>query len=390
MAEMGTDNPEAGIITFHRAVNYGAVLQTYALQTAIEKLGHGCEVIDYHSNGIDRHYVKKYPGDCRSLKDAARFFLFWRKNNAKFDEFRSFASRRLRLSPPCPGEDGLNQIAGRYRLLICGSDQVWNYTLSDFDTAYFLAFEKDEKKKNAYAASFGLSEIPAEVRSEYEALLKNFNRVSVREKLGAQMYRDLTGRSAETALDPVLLLNSGDWDKIAGDAEESGFIFIYSYGLPPAIRALAEKLSRKTGCRVIYTPASYGFGKNRGNFCLKIGGPEEFVGLFKGAGCVLTNSYHGAIFSIIYNKPFYLEKFNHNSRLSNLLALFGLEDRVIAEDTPADTGKEINYGRVNSILEGEREKSLEILKRIFSSNETPPAAGDFPRPADNAAGEGGK
>ena len=358
--------PEAGIVTFHRAVNYGALLQTYALQAAVEKLGHTCEVIDYHSHGIDRNYFKKHPWNCRGLKDVARYLLYWRNNNKKYDKFRSFASRRLNLSAPCQSHEDLTRISSRYKHLICGSDQVWNYTHSDFDSAYFLAFEKNQQKKNAYAASFGFSEVPEEVRPEYETLLKSFNRVYIREKQGVEIFNRLTGRNAETALDPTLLLSRSEWNDIAEESKEEGHIFIYSYGLPPAVRSLAEKLSRKTGSRIIYTPASYSHGKVPLNYSLKIGSPEEFLGSFKEARYVLTNSYHGTIFSIIYNKPFFVEGFNYNSRISNLLALFELSDRLILDGEEPEIEKATDYSRVNSILENEKKKSLGMLGQIFS------------------------
>lgn len=148
-----------GIITFHRPINYGALLQTYALQTSVERLGAECEIIDYHSNCIDSRHKKRVLSGCKGLKDVMRYILYAHNLNAKFDKFRLFASQFLHLSPACNDHDELTDVSSRYDILISGSDQVWNYNINECDTAYFLSFEKDNKKKNSYAASFGISKI---------------------------------------------------------------------------------------------------------------------------------------------------------------------------------------------------------------------------------------
>ncbi len=210
-----------GIITFHRAINYGALLQTYALQTSVEKLGCECEVIDYHNERIERQYKKITLMNAKGVKDVAKFFLYATNQNGKYDKFRSFASRYLHLSPVCSSHDDLNKISSGYDLLIAGSDQVWNYRLTDFDTAYFLSFEKNRRKKNAYAASFGISEIPEEKIEDYRNLLNNYNEITVREKRGAELIKNLTGRDHGLALDPTLLLSKKEWDTIATERKEN-------------------------------------------------------------------------------------------------------------------------------------------------------------------------
>lgn len=360
-----------GIITFHRAINYGALLQTYALQVSVEKIGGECEVIDYHNKQIDRQYIKLSLSKAKGLKDFAKYILYSRTHNRKYEKFRSFASKYLHLSSMCRDHNDLSRISSRYDLLISGSDQIWNYGITDFDTAYFLSFLNDRVKKNAYAASFGISQIPEEVAQDYKNLLGEYNKITVRENQGAEIIRDLTGRDVEVALDPTLLLCMKEWNKIAAEKKEKDYILIYSFGLTPTMKSFAENLSKKTGCRIIFFPAS-SFVRNwiRAPFVMSAS-PEEFLGFFKNASYVVTNSFHGTVFSILYEKSFFLEKhkprlMNRNSRFDSLLDLLLLHDREIVNGENKFIEKRIDYTRVTSALEQERMKSLAFLEKIVN------------------------
>jgi len=373
------DNSEkktrVGIITFHRAINYGALLQTYALQTSVEKLGCECEVIDYHNERIERQYKKFTLMNAKGVKDVAKIFLYATTQNRKYDKFRSFASRYLHLSPVCRNYDELIRISSRYDILISGSDQVWNYRLSDYDKAYFLKFEKNNKKKNAYAASFGISEIPEEKIEDYRKLLKDYNQITVREKRGAELIKNLTGRDVGVALDPTLLLRKEEWDRIAEEKQKkSDYILIYSFGLTKTMNSFVDMLSKRTGCRVIFFPVTYSIRDRIKARYVKNASPEDYLGFFKNARYVVTNSFHGTVFSITYNKPFFLERHsehqhNNNSRFDNLLDLLELHDREIIKGENHNIDKPIDYLRVNSILEQERMKSMAYLERLFSVSE---------------------
>ena len=178
-----------GIITFHRAVNYGAVLQTYALQEALRNLNIDSEVIDYRDNIIDNRFKFFYDKSLKKLvKDFIYFPIFYRKNK-KFEKFiEGNIVTTKKIIRNC---DELNQLK-EFDQYITGSDQVWNYRLTNWDEAYFLDFVKDNKKKNSYAASFGMNEIPKKEQEKYKSLLSQFNHISVREENGIEIIHKAT------------------------------------------------------------------------------------------------------------------------------------------------------------------------------------------------------
>ena len=206
-----------GIITFHRAVNYGAVLQAYALQHALEGLGAQAEILDYRNRYIESCY-DPYSLKGNKLKALAKIALLGGVRRKKNEAFRSFNKKYLRLSEAVYKDS--EQLAGAekfYDAFITGSDQVWNTSCADFDPAYFLTFVKDKKKKNSYAASFGLSEIPKEYEAEYKKRLAGYRQISVREAQGRALVKELTGRDVPVVLDPTLLLTEKDWAAAAHD-----------------------------------------------------------------------------------------------------------------------------------------------------------------------------
>jgi hypothetical protein len=360
-----------GIITFHRAINYGALLQVYALQTSVEKLGCNCEVIDYHSNCIDRHYNKLVLSKCKGFKNLAKFFLYARAQNSKYDKFHSFSNRYLHLSSVCKNHNDLSLISSCYDFLISGSDQVWNHNLTDFDAAYFLSFEEDSRKKKAYGASFGILDIPEEKIDDYRRFLKGYSYITVREKQGEKIVKNLTGNAVGVVLDPTLLLGKDEWNQIAAEIRERDYILIYSFGLSMTMKRFVEGLSKRTGFRVIFLPAYYSVRDRIDASYVKNAGPEEYLAFFKNARYVVTNSFHGIVFSLKYNKQFFIEKLEgtlkeRNTRFDSLLDLLDLHDREIINGENCNIDEPINYTRVNGILEQERMKSMAYLERLVS------------------------
>ena len=141
------NRPRFGIMTFHRAINYGAILQAYALQEAVEKMDCECNIIDYRNPYIESKHKKSILVDCRNLKDIGRFIFYSKYENEKFKKFRKFASTHLSLSRAYYCIDELRKETFEYDRFICGSDQVWNYRNTNFDKSYFLNFTDNKLKK---------------------------------------------------------------------------------------------------------------------------------------------------------------------------------------------------------------------------------------------------
>lgn len=358
-----------GILTFHRAINYGALLQAYALQESLKKMGCKPTIIDYHCTELESRHHEARMSDCHNVKDLARYAVYAKYQNKKFDKFREFSAVNLNLSDAYDSSDQLRKITSEYDRFICGSDQVWNYKITDFDKNYFLDFTEDNSKKNSYAGSFGISSIPSERTQEYRTLLLGFNHISVRENQGKSIIKDLINRDAELVLDPTLLLTNGEWETIAKDyKKKQNYILLYAFGVSPTMKMFVKKLSKQTGCVIVYI--SYSIIKRINATYEKSVGPADFLGLFKNARYVVTNSFHGTCFSIIYNKNFFLDVRSESgvsSRLENILDVFDLRSRQIINGENACMQEPVNYDKVNDKLVVERQKSLEFLHKIIKS-----------------------
>lgn len=361
--------PRIGIVTFHRAVNYGAVLQAYALQKSMEKLGVNCDIIDYRNKKLEEKHHESSFLRCRTPKDFARFFLRPKKRNPKYKKFQAFRNNHLSLSAPCSTAEELSKLADAYDSFLVGSDQVWNYNITGFDGAYFLDFVEDQKKRNAYAASFGIDTIPPEYQKQYKNYLDEFNCIAVREREGQKLVKDLTSRDVEIVLDPVLLLNKKEWSQISANPVEmpsSDYILSHHYSNTPTMNTFLEELSKKTGCKIL--SVFRGSRDPMNAITADNPGPLEFIELYKNAKYVVTNSYHGAIFAIIFQKNFFLEMLpppaKVNSRLRMLLDLFDLGSREIIDGKNGSIKESIQYEKVVEILSQERVRSINYLKKI--------------------------
>jgi len=357
-----------GIITYHRAINYGAVLQAYALQKKIKELGAECVILDYRNQKLENKHKKKGFFDCKKIKDFANYLLLAKNHNTKYDKFRKFAKNYLEISEPLYSLNDLKAIEEKYDRFITGSDQVWNYKINDMDVAYFLDFTKEKSKKATYAASFGISSIPNEYRQRYYNLLRDFDNILIREKQGVDIIRELLCKEAKVVLDPTLLVSKEEWYSLAkgNQFNRKKYILVYAFGGSKYIMDLAKNISKQTGYQIICISNTY--KKSINTKYVKSAGPEEFLGLFKNAEYIVTNSFHGTAFSINFNKQFFTEllpeSHGTNSRLQDILDLFDLRHRQILSSNINISDTQIDYSKVNKILTTERKKSLSYLERI--------------------------
>lgn len=356
-------------LTFHRAINYGALLQTYALQEIFEQMGCDYEVLDYRNPVLEGKHRTKNIKDIREIKDIYRFLFYWDKYNAKYDKFREFSSEYLNLSKPYYNINELKRTNSEYDCFVCGSDQVWNYKITDFDRAYFLDFVEDNIKKNSYAASFGISNIPSDQSDKYKILLKDFNNLSVREEQGKEIVKKLINRDAEVVLDPTMLIEKNKWELLASAYRKKDYILVYRFGNSKNMDMFIKQLSEETNCEIVIISCS--LRRTLKATYEKVVGPLEFLGLFKNARYVVTNSFHGTAFSINLNKDFFLEMLPENegvnSRLVNILNLFNLKSRLIIDGKNDFIHKHIDYGKVNPKLNEERLKSMDFILKMLAS-----------------------
>ena len=354
---------KCGIITFHRAINYGGVLQAYALQEYINKeLDVDCEIIDYRCENIESMY--KYRPKGLNPKALIKYLLKLPMNAKKKKAFDRFVDRYIKKGKSVYKSE-LEKENDKYDIIITGSDQVWGKSRIDVDHSYFLDFVKDSKKKVSYAASFGAKEIDNPLMEEYKKLLSDFTHISVREKSGLDIVKKLTDKNAIVSIDPTLLLDKEQWAQIASTKLKfKKYLLIYTLTNSKSIIDTARKIAKEKGL-IIYN-ISDAVKEEKGIKNLKAVSPEEWVGAFMNASYVVTNSFHGTAFAINFNKDFNSEVSQaiaaRGNRITDLLDLLDLSDRLINN---VENSSSIRYDHANKIIYEERKKSKDYLKKIF-------------------------
>lgn len=336
------DNKKIGILTFHQADNYGAILQAYALNKVVS----GSEIINYHNQFILKQ-TQKLPKGGVAKKIIALIF-----KKTKHHNFLKFIKSYLAMSDIYTSRN-LNLVNKRYSKVIVGSDQVWNMECTNNDTFYFLP-TVDKKKKYSYAASFGSASFPAKECTTY---LSEFQTVSLREKKYFENVHSIN-KNVRFDLDPTLLLSADQWRSIANERIlKDKYVFVYTVGEPIELLHNAKDYAKKNRCKLITNKKSLEFLLN----C----SPEDFISWIMYADCVFTNSFHGTVFSTIFHKKFYVEckQVNgFNNRAEFLLKLLGLDARMIYTELE---DKDENWENVENTLELERDKSMIYLESIM-------------------------
>ena len=358
---------QACIITFQSAYNYGAVLQAFALQEYLNGNFAETRILDYHNNEIDASY--RSPGlidfvykPKNAIFKSIQSFLYKGKKK-KINQFRNQYFRSTKRYDAVNIKDASNEAD----VFITGSDQVWNYLIVDRDGTYYLDFVKN-RRTCSYAASFGVASIPQEYREFYRKNLNNIDSISVREGSGAEIVKNVTGREAKVMPDPTLLVNQETWNRLCATPNDTGkYILVYKITKADKLLSFSKKLSKKTGLPIVYIPndlKSGSIGKLKTNV-----GPEEWLGYIKNAEYVVTNSFHGTVFSILFNKKFFSEvssKVNPStSRLKSLLEMFGLEERTLECYTDKMLDKELDKAEINKVLEAQRERAYDFFQQVF-------------------------
>lgn len=269
-------------------------------------------------------------------------------------------------------------------IFIAGSDQIWNPAWTE--DAYFLNFVPDHNGKIAYAASIGANEVPQDFLEHVVPYLRRFDFISVREESAKEILQPYLDQEIKVTLDPTLLLPREEWDKIAVQPTiPQPYIFVYLLGEKRAHRRLIKKFARTLGLKIAFLPHVH-FHFNPADcffadYNLYDVGPAEFVGLVKNAEIVITDSFHGCVFSIIYGRKFWALKRhkdsdpqNMNSRLYTLFDSLGLGDRLIEnEDACYDANfldKPIDYDGVTTKLNAQRKESADFLLNAIKTVQT--------------------
>lgn len=351
-----------GILTFHCAHNYGAVLQCYATQEFLRSKGHDVEIINYRPQYLlqpyllfnKRRIINRSP--IRMLKNIIKEFLFFNTRYKRWKGFEKFIKNRLILSE-CVEK---TSIPSKYDIYIVGSDQIWNNGITDGDDIYFckFPFEKGCKKYISYAASMEATVL--DTNRSYNHLLRDFDAISVREENIQNLLTPYTNLPIQHVLDPTLMVSPKIWDSLPSKSDNKDkYVVVYQVvGNPNTIR-IAEYIAKQIGAKVKILVAWIG---RNSSIKFQDATPEEFVDTIRNAACVVTTSFHGTAFSVIFNRPFYTIKLSNsgNTRSASLLKSISLEDRLIGiNDFPSYS--DIDYNNVNNKLEILRKESQEFI-----------------------------
>lgn len=354
---------KVGIVTFQETNNYGANLQNYALQQAVRQLGGTPETIDYRSRYIGRPYGLahlKNKGLGTYLFGVVGYLVYaLRTKNTK--RFR----RRIAYSPKVK-RDGLAAMNDCYDCFLTGSDQVFNHKLTGMDGTYMLDFVNDKSRCHSYAASLGLAALEPEVQAQYKAWLSEFASLTVREQTAAEVLSEVLDREVSVVSDPCFLLERTDWEQVVVEPKmKKPYVFVYELAMSKDVVALAQKIAKEKGLKIVFAP--FPMGKAALGSWRLGAGPGEILGLIRDAEYVVTDSFHGTLFSILFNKAFYtrIAEKKIGSRISDLLTKCGLEDRLL--DPSMETfSSDIDYTAVNAIIDEYRRESRQKLSAMIT------------------------
>lgn len=354
-----------GILTFHRAINYGAVLQAYALQKYLESQNIKVDIIDYRSEVIEESYKLFYYTITRkNVRSLISDIIKLPTRVKKRSGFDKFLNRQLKLSNPIKKSD-LIGIVDEYDFFITGSDQVWNLDITGKDYTYFLDFIIDNNKKTSYAASLGNFNLVDAI--ETKDLLKDFKYISIREESKKNIIENYINKCIDVSLDPTLLLSKKDWEKIAlSPREKSEYLLLYTVDKPIKLINYARKIAKEKNLKIIYI-TEY-FNREDGIEYVRDASPEEFLGYFKNANTILTNSFHGTVFSILFEKCFYVElqgQRKYNDRSENLLLNLDLQNRIIKNEEISI--EKIDWDMVKENLKVKCEASYKYINNLINN-----------------------
>lgn len=385
---MNIKKMKIGIITYHEPISYGAHLQCLGLQMYLKEIGCNPEIINYSKKAylelrntkrtktlINRilnvlkdpiTFLKAKNNAKKIEKEKKKFKELLNDRNRKFEEFEKMyyilSKKRYEkyseLKENCP----------EYDAYICGSDQIWNPSFNDMDDNYFLGFAP-KNKRIAYAPSFGVNKIPFYAKSEYKKRLEGIKSLSVREKTGAKIIKNLINKDVPVVIDPTFLVSKEKWLEIANNSEihlPKEYIVTYFIGIDDYISKYINEIKAKYSnyeiINLVFDQTKYG--------------PCDFLKLISKAKFVFTNSFHGLAFAINLNIPFAVGKtlkdFGSNSafsRIEDLLEMLELSDRIYFGNKQLnDNWLQLDYSKVNKIKEIIAEQSkkylIEALKDI--------------------------
>ncbi len=358
-----SNKKKVGILTWHYIDNYGSALQAYAMQKLFSDDIFEAEFINYRENaksGCIYDFLRKVkyhmPTKSTVLRRRKKFYKFHKEN---FSQSKIYGSI-----------EQLKKAKLDYDMIVCGSDQIWSS--KQFNEVYFLNFA-NSIPKYSYAASTIQDDYNKEQREIIKNCLNDFSDhgISVRERIGVKIIKKLTNKSVTEVLDPTLLLDKKEWDKLIDKRSiKEKYLVCYFIGEKDKYERITKQLKEKYHCEKIINiniKEVHNFGDN----ILKDASPNDFLNLIKYAEVVVSDSYHAILFAINFNKEFYAikrfeenENDNQNERIYNILRKINCENRYISYQEKKLDKESLDYKQINKKLHGYVLKSKNYIARI--------------------------
>lgn len=360
-----------GITTFHRADNFGAVMQAFALQKYLTSLGHDVEIIDYRCPAIEMQYDIFNPRLLVSRKNIlftlheySKRFLSIRKRISKREKYNYFREQYINISKP------VNEVNGDlgYDVYITGSDQVWNLHLTGgFDNSFFLDFNTVPRvKKLAYAASSENDPkgLLFQERERVSSCLSTYSAISVREPFLQDILSQITDKEVSVCCDPTFLINKEDYENIMVIPPITAYVLYYEMTISPTGESLARRIAKEKGLSLVIIQGGYINRKpEKGIICIQDIGPAELLGYISQADTVLTTSFHGVSLSLIFNKELWVLSHPGNLRQQHILSTLGLNRRMIDVEGMYDRTDRIDYQEINEMIDSYANSSKQFLMK---------------------------
>ncbi len=383
------ENKNVLLSSIYTGYNYGTSLQALAMKMLIEKYGYIPEIVSYKatmSKGRDVRISKMAKMFFRTIFRPRLFkktFLTYSKSIGKNidsetkEKFYQYTQNYI--NPALYSNAQLKKKAKDAFACVCGSAQIWNTEAVYVSPLFYLRYSP-KNKRIAYAPSLGKEYVPNYNKKLLRKYIKEIPYVSVRETQGAKVIKDLCWRDVPVVLDPTLLFSYEDWQQYSKKTGYEDYVLIYFLDEPSenTINLINKMYSDKKKITILYNFDVYSKLENH-EHCFA--GPSEFLDLIHGAEFIYTDSFHGLIFCVNFNKKFYIFDRNYGvaspqtSRITSIVDLLGIKNAYLKADTEQIVDWECDYVKVNIILQDLREKSFEYFRKSLEGISNEPCFG---------------
>lgn len=364
---------KVAVITRHAVTNYGSLLQAFATQQVIERLGHTCQIIDYIRRDEsclqrEKTSLKRKPEwNHNVIKRMVYLTLRQPESLASEKKFETERSKYLNRSRRYRSLEQLSADKPIADIYMTGSDQVWGPVGNgSYDSTYCLSFTDVRDKRVAYAASFGRADMVPGEKEYFKKWLSRYDCISVREDSAVEILNEM-GVSAVQVLDPTLLLDAGFWLQFTSPVREKEYVLAYQLHNDKRLGTYALRVAKEMGLPLIRVSASFHQISREGKL-VWCPAADEFLSYIRHAACLITDSFHGTVFAISFHTPFVeiLPNNNTGTRSRSILKMINLSDRILEDDKDtALAQRKLDFLSADQILADNRKQSLQILSQML-------------------------